>query len=264
MSIKCMVWAWGLNLPAPVKLVLLALADHADDQGVCWPGIRGVANKCNLSHRSVQRHVQDMVARGMVRVEERFRADGSRSSNLYRLSVGGGMESPGGVRPTVGVVTESHLPVTSASPLEPSFKTSIETSGEKDSPAVRKRTSGAITTETWEAYSQAYQRRYGTDPVRNQKVNSQLANLVQRLGQEEAPAVAAFFVNHNGRFYMQGMHQVSLLLRDAEKLRTEWFTGQMTANRYPQGYCAQPPVEPGRAGHGDVVPTPARPTVVRL
>lgn len=84
----------------------------------------------------------------------------------------------------------------------------------------------APTTAIWEAYAESYHRRYGTDPVRNAKVNGQLAQLLQRLGADEAPAVAAWFVGHSNRFYVQKMHSVDCLLADAEKLRTEWATGR--------------------------------------
>ncbi len=84
----------------------------------------------------------------------------------------------------------------------------------------------APTNAIWEAYSDAYQRRYGTEPVRNAKVNGQLAQLLQRLGAEEAPQVAAWFVGHSNRYYVQKMHSVDCLLADAEKLRTEWATGR--------------------------------------
>ncbi|HJV52761.1 MAG TPA: hypothetical protein VJ652_14940, partial [Noviherbaspirillum sp.] len=47
-----------------------------------------------------------------------------------------------------------------------------------------------------------------------------------RLGAEEAPMVAAWFVGHNNRYYVQKMHAVGCLLADAEKLRTEWATGR--------------------------------------
>ena len=153
----------------------------------------------------------------------------------------------------------------------PSQNTEYRRKEEKLATGVRKRTAVASepapTTATWEAYSQAYQGRYGTEPVRNQKVNSQLANLVKRLGQDESPAVAAFFVNHNGRFYVQGMHQVDLLLRDAEKLRTEWVTRQQPVNRQPRGPGSPQSSSnsaPGRAGIGNDALSTARPAVVRL
>ncbi|HJV52837.1 MAG TPA: hypothetical protein VJ652_15320, partial [Noviherbaspirillum sp.] len=76
----------------------------------------------------------------------------------------------------------------------------------------------------WMHYAEAYERRYGTAPVRNATVNGQLAQLLTRLGAEEAPMVAAWFVGHNNRYYVQKMHAVGCLLADAEKLRTEWAT----------------------------------------
>lgn len=92
--------------------------------------------------------------------------------------------------------------------------------------AVRKRRTGeAVTGATWEAYSAAYRARYGEPPVRNASVSGKLAQFVARIGAAEAPQVAAFFLSHSDRFYVQAMHAVGLLLRDAEKLRTEWATG---------------------------------------
>ena len=89
--------------------------------------------------------------------------------------------------------------------------------------------------ETWEAYSAAYRNRYRTDPVRNGKVNGQIAQFVQRLGFDESPAVAAFYVGHNQQFYVSQMHAFGLALKDAEKLRTEWVTGTaMTTTRARQ------------------------------
>lgn len=81
------------------------------------------------------------------------------------------------------------------------------------------------TNNIWRAYSDAYENRYRAPPVRNAKVNGQLAQLIARLGAEEAPGVAAFYVGHNNRYYVNKMHSVDLLLSDCEKLRTEWATG---------------------------------------
>lgn len=78
---------------------------------------------------------------------------------------------------------------------------------------------------TWDRYAEAYRTRYSVDPVRNARVNSQLAQLVTRLGQEEAPQVAAWYLTHNRPLYVQARHPVSLLLRDAEGLHTEWRSG---------------------------------------
>lgn len=94
----------------------------------------------------------------------------------------------------------------------------------------------APTAETWTAYAGAYEARYGTQPVRNATVNGQLAQLVARIGAAEAPDVAAWFLSSRNSFYVQSGHSVGILLRDCEKLRTEWATGrQVTQTQAIQG-----------------------------
>ncbi len=91
-----------------------------------------------------------------------------------------------------------------------------------------------VSSATWNAYATAYRDRYDTDPVRNAKVNSQLGQLVDRLGADDAPRVAAWFVAHNRQDYVRGLHAVDLLLRDAEALRTQWARGRQTTNAQAQ------------------------------
>ena len=78
----------------------------------------------------------------------------------------------------------------------------------------------------WRAYGEAYQTRYAVAPVRNAKVNALVKQLVQRLGAAEAPMVAAWFVSHSGAWYVKVGHSLDGLVKDAEKLRTEWATGR--------------------------------------
>lgn len=89
----------------------------------------------------------------------------------------------------------------------------------------------APTSLVWAAYSRAYAARYGVEPVRNAKVNGQLSQLLARLGEQEATEVAAWFLGHNDRWYVGKMHSVDCLLRDCEKLRTEWATGRTMTQR---------------------------------
>lgn len=88
----------------------------------------------------------------------------------------------------------------------------------------------AVTAETWTAYSGAYLRRYGVEPKRNATVNGQLAHFVGRIGAEESPAVAAFYVEHNQAFYVKKQHPVGLLLQDAEGLHTQWLNGRVVTD----------------------------------
>lgn len=83
--------------------------------------------------------------------------------------------------------------------------------------------------QVWLAYAAAYERRYGTSPLRNAKENALCKTLVERLG-AEAPSVAAFYVTHNGRYYVERGHNLQILVTDVGKIRTEWATNtQMTS-----------------------------------
>jgi hypothetical protein len=86
------------------------------------------------------------------------------------------------------------------------------------------------TSATWHAYSEAYLARYGTEPVRNATVNAQIAGFVKRIGAQEAPGVAAFYVSHGRGLYVSAKHSVNLMLRDCEGLRTEWATGRQVTD----------------------------------
>ena len=85
-----MNWAWSQNLAPTPKLILMALADAADDHGTCWPSVPTVAAKCSVSDRTVQRGMQMLIASGLMISDQRYRKDGSCSSNKYRLLLEGG------------------------------------------------------------------------------------------------------------------------------------------------------------------------------
>ncbi len=85
-----MNWAWRQALKPVPKLVLMALADIADDKGICWPSMSTVAAKCNVSTRTIRRCIQDLVTHDLLQVEQRYRNDGSNSSNRYQLQLRGG------------------------------------------------------------------------------------------------------------------------------------------------------------------------------
>jgi hypothetical protein len=93
-----MTLAWSTSLAPSHKLVLMALADIANDDGVCWPSVRLLAKKCCLCEREVRRVIDQLKLGGLLRVEERFRADGSQTSNRYLVlsSTGGGDNLSGG------------------------------------------------------------------------------------------------------------------------------------------------------------------------
>jgi len=87
MSLKVMHWAWSLALPPTPKIVLLALADEANDDGYTFPSVAYLARKCSLGDRTVQRVLRKLARDRYVCVEHRFRRDRARTSNGYRLAI---------------------------------------------------------------------------------------------------------------------------------------------------------------------------------
>lgn len=85
MSIKAMNWAWTIQLAPSEKLLLLALADCADDLGICWPGMRLISKKCNISTRTAQRTIAKLISMELLSKESRFKGNGRQTSNSYRL-----------------------------------------------------------------------------------------------------------------------------------------------------------------------------------
>ncbi|CAI1846694.1 helix-turn-helix domain-containing protein [Serratia fonticola] len=78
------------------KLVLIKLADNANDQGECWPSVPYIAEQCEVSERSVQNHIQQLVKDGFIRVEIRKAENGLNRSNIYHITLkrGGANAAP--------------------------------------------------------------------------------------------------------------------------------------------------------------------------
>lgn len=90
MSILAMNWAWKIQLQPTQKLVLMSLADSSDESGISWPSVLTVAKKCSISPRTAQRIISSLREHGFIHSRARYRADGSRTSNLYYLSIDSG------------------------------------------------------------------------------------------------------------------------------------------------------------------------------
>jgi hypothetical protein len=85
MSLKVMSWAWTIALAPAPKLVLMALADEADDRGFCFPSQRRIAAKCNITERSVRRMIGVLASKHHLAVVQRFN-NRARTSNGYQLA----------------------------------------------------------------------------------------------------------------------------------------------------------------------------------
>ena len=90
----------------------------------------------------------------------------------------------------------------------------------------RKKARVAKGTPTWVAYSEAYAKRYGREPLRNAKTNALCVQLVDALGADISPKVAAHYLVTNAQPYAGSGHTLALLVRDYQKIHTEWETGR--------------------------------------
>ena len=86
MSIKVMTSVWEQSKQENGRLLLLlALADHANDDGVCWPSILRLAQRIRRKERQTKRLVAELMESG-----ELFRVQGvgRGNTNLYLVTVG--------------------------------------------------------------------------------------------------------------------------------------------------------------------------------
>lgn len=81
MSVKVMSAVWERDdLDPSERLVMLSLADHADDDGVCYPSIARLCKRTSMSDRGVQKVLTRLQERGFLRVEI---GAGRKGSNRY-------------------------------------------------------------------------------------------------------------------------------------------------------------------------------------
>lgn len=84
MSLKATTHAWRTGGISPTaKLVLLAIADHADDEGVAWPSIGRIEAFTGLARSSVCRLLDELEAAGLI--ERKRGGPVGRESTRYRV-----------------------------------------------------------------------------------------------------------------------------------------------------------------------------------
>lgn len=68
MSVKWMGEMWDSGLSGAELLMALAIADHADHEGRCWPGIELLMRKTKLGKRQVQRIIHSLSEKGIFKI----------------------------------------------------------------------------------------------------------------------------------------------------------------------------------------------------
>ena len=80
MSIKLMTMAWSVDASHADKLVLLALADNANDDGLCYPSLATIAKKCGMHRATVLRAIEWLEENGHLTRQLR-----TGRSTIYRI-----------------------------------------------------------------------------------------------------------------------------------------------------------------------------------
>lgn len=81
------VWESDVQ-PAGKRIVLLALADSANDEGVCWPSMATIARKAGVGLSSARKACAALEEEGLLEREERRVEHARNKSNVYVINVG--------------------------------------------------------------------------------------------------------------------------------------------------------------------------------
>jgi hypothetical protein len=129
MSIKLMDKVWRSHISdARLKLLVLAIADAANDDGECWPKIDTLAEKIDRKTRQTQRLMRQLETNGWLSREVRSRKDGLQTSNMYVLHAN---KLPSAALSHVDTPTLSHVDTPTLSHVDtPSMNLHIEPSCE--------------------------------------------------------------------------------------------------------------------------------------
>ena len=189
MSMRLMVQAMNCEVGNPArKLVLLKLADNANDDGICFPSYQYIADKCEISKRSAISHIDDLIKMGFVTKKARKNKDGS-SANLYLLHLeqGGEKSALEGENISLGSEnfalggSEKSAPITSHS-----FNLSINRVSDDENSANAERTDENKKTSKREKISVDYQ---GVMDAWNKVFNGSPIHLLKTLSQERQKAI---------------------------------------------------------------------------
>lgn len=86
MSVRAMSEVWARQVPPNLRLVALALADHADHDGRnAHPGVDLLAWKTDLDRRTVQRHLRALEALGLIEAAA-YAGGGYGRATLYHFN----------------------------------------------------------------------------------------------------------------------------------------------------------------------------------
>lgn len=234
------IWNYGLK-PNELAVLFRIFRRASGKSGTCFESRKSIALGCSMSVKTVDRVFEELENLNIIQRESR-KDDGK--PNLIRIkalahwsskrtnSPNGGRgcvtESQGGASQSrTGCVTESHIRIYhEVNPIEVDPLNTLTT----DKPVVPRENGAPI----FEAYREAYERRYRVEPIRNAKVNSICSQIVKQVGVHEGKAVMHFYLQQNVAWYIQKGHAIEYALKDLQALRTNMLNNKSMSSREAQ------------------------------
>ena len=82
MSIRYTNAVWKTNLNQTEKIIMLALADYANEAGECFPSIQALVKKCSITDRAIQKTLIKLIEKNLLKIIKR-----NARSSIYFLSM---------------------------------------------------------------------------------------------------------------------------------------------------------------------------------
>ena len=87
MSRKATDWAWGVNVkPATLKLILLSMADRADEYHCCYPSIARLVKDTSLNKKTIQSGIAKLAEIGLIH-DTGGRKGPTKRVRIFRLAM---------------------------------------------------------------------------------------------------------------------------------------------------------------------------------
>lgn len=248
--------------------VLLTLGLHMSDKGdSCFPSMALLSDETGLGLRTVKEHIALAAEDGWIGKRERrlkntqgwkrneyFAQIPADAETMFHAEQGGAAGAPRkhgaatapskagaptaprqggaanaerGAADSMNAVHQEHLSTSVSTSLTeghaptPSGSVSAAPGSDKGE---------GKTSACWRAYVEMMKGTYGVEPPRSARLSGQFANLVSRVGAEDAPKVIRHFFAVKNEFYGRVKHDVGVLLKDVNKLVIEMKQGEARAN----------------------------------
>lgn len=81
------LWQGSSELSGTKLLIMLALADWADEERTCFPKVKSISKRIRVDERGTRKHIKELREMGYIEVlhQSDGRLSGGRRSNLYKI-----------------------------------------------------------------------------------------------------------------------------------------------------------------------------------